>query len=263
MVVKLAVDGLSFSYDSQPVLNEVTLAIDPGEIATIIGPNGSGKSTFLRCLARILLPAQGVIYLDGRNITNLSGRSLATLLGYVPQEGTKVFPLTVYEAVLLGRRPYITWAVGQKDRRVVEEILRFLQLEPLAGKPLTNLSGGEKQRVMIARALAQEPKILLLDEPTSNLDIRHQLEVLGILESLARKKNMTVLMVLHDLNLAARSSQKLVLLHQGRIFASGSPQVVLTPENIRTVYDVEARVRQDDLGVQVLPISPANGRAKL
>ncbi|QGP93843.1 putative siderophore transport system ATP-binding protein YusV [Neomoorella glycerini] len=261
--MKLAVDGLSFNYDSQPVLNEVTLTIDPGEIVTIIGPNGSGKSTFLRCLARILLPARGVIYLDGRNITNLSGRALAMLLGYVPQEGTKVFPLTVYEAVLLGRRPYITWAVGQRDRQVVEEILRFLQLEPLAGKTLGNLSGGEKQRVMIARALAQEPRVILLDEPTSNLDIRHQLEVLGILEFLAWKKRMTVLMVLHDLNLAARFSQKLVLLHQGRIFASGSPQAVLTPENIRAVYDVEARVREDDLGVQVLPICPANGRAKL
>ncbi|WP_434074390.1 ABC transporter ATP-binding protein [Moorella naiadis (nom. illeg.)] len=261
--MKLAVHGLCFNYDSQLILNEVTLAIEPGEIATIIGPNGSGKSTFLRCLARILLPAQGVIYLDGRNITNLSSRALAMMLGYVPQEGTRVFPLTVYEAVLLGRRPYITWAVGQRDRQVVEEILRFLQLEPLAGKILVHLSGGEKQRVMIARALAQEPKVLLLDEPTSNLDIRHQLEVLGILEFLAWKKRMTVLMVLHDLNLAGRFSQKLVLLHQGRIFASGSPPAVLTPENIRAVYDVEARVWQDELGVQVLPVCPANGRAKL
>lgn len=260
--MKLAVEGLSFNYDSQPVLNEVTLTIDPGEIVTIIGPNGSGKSTFLRCLARILLPAQGVIYLDGRNITDLPGRALARLLGYVPQEGTRVFPLTVYEAVLLGRKPYITWAVGQRDRQVVEEILRFLQLEPLAGKSLDNLSGGEKQRVMIARALAQEPRVILLDEPTSNLDIRHQLEVLGILQFLAWKKKMTVLMVLHDLNLAARFSQKLVLLHQGRIFASGSPQAVLTPENIRAVYGVEARVRKDDLGVQVLPICPANGNGK-
>ncbi|WP_109207442.1 ABC transporter ATP-binding protein [Moorella sp. Hama-1] len=261
--MKVAVDSLSFSYDSHQVLNEVTLTIEPGEIVTLIGPNGSGKSTFLRCLARILLPAQGVIYLDGRNITNLSGRALAMLLGYVPQEGTKVFPLTVYEAVLLGRRPYITWAVSKRDRRVVEEILRFLQLEPLAGITLASLSGGEKQRVMIARALAQEPRVILLDEPTSNLDIRHQLEVLGILEFLAWEKKRTVLMVLHDLNLAARFSQKLMLLHQGRIFAAGSPQAVLTPENIRAVYDVEARVRQDDLGVQVLPICPANGRAKL
>lgn len=263
MVVKLVVEGLSFYYDSRLILDEITLTIDPGEVVTLIGPNGSGKSTFLRCLARILLPVQGAIYLDGRNIAGLSGRELATRLGYVPQEGAKVFPLTVYEAILLGRRPYITWAVGQRDRQVVDEILHFLQLEGLAGKTLANLSGGEKQRVMLARALAQEPKVVLLDEPTSNLDIRYQLEVLGILKFLAREKKMTVLMVLHDLNLAARFSQKMVLLHRGRIFAAGGPQVVLTPENIRAVYDVEALVRKDDLGVQVLPLSPASGKVEL
>lgn len=258
MVVKLCVENLCFWYDSYPVLKGITFSIEPGEIVTLIGPNGSGKSTFLRCLARILVPQHGAIYLDGRNLANLSGRELATLLGYVPQEGRETFPLSVYETVLLGRKPYITWTVTQRDREVVEGILRFLKLEEFAEKTLSSLSGGEKQRVIIARALAQEPAIILLDEPTSNLDIRHQLEVLRLLQFLSQEKKMTVLMVLHDLNLAARFSKKLLLLHKGKIFAAGSPQAVLTLENIRAVYGVEVRIREDDLGVQVLPVSPSD-----
>lgn len=257
--MRLVVQNLSFNYPGHPVLQEVALEAEAGELFSLVGPNGSGKSTCLKCLARVLRPAGGAVYLDGRDVAGLSGQELATRLGYVPQETPQVFPLTVYEAVLLGRKPYLNWSVSVKDRRVVEEVLRLLRLEHLAARTLDQLSGGEKQRVALARALAQEPQLLLLDEPTANLDIRHQLELLGLLQSLARRRGITVFLVLHDLNLAARFAEKMLLLHQGRVFAVGSPRQVLSPENIRAVYGVEARLWEDGVGLQVVALCPTEG----
>jgi len=250
----LVVDGCSFSYSSQLVLDQISMQISKGEVVSIVGPNGSGKSTFLRCICRVLQPKGGVVYLNNQDVAHLRPRELARLLGYVPQSGAEVFPLTVYEAVLLGRKPYLSWRVGPKDREIVDRILRFMKIEEFALKYINEMSGGEKQRVFIARALAQEPEVLLLDEPTSNLDIKHQLEVLGLLQKFAHEGGMSVIMVLHDLNLASRFSEKLVLLNEGKIFASGPPAEVLNPSNIRAVYDVEAAVEQNGLGIQVLPL---------
>lgn len=252
--MKLQVEGCSFGYNSQLVLRQVSLGIKEGEVVSIVGPNGSGKSTLLRTICRVLEPHSGVIYLDSQDISTLKSRELARLLGYVPQSSSDVFPLTVYEAVLLGRKPYLTWGVGPKDREIVDRILRFMKIDTFAKKYLNELSGGEKQRVLIARALAQEPDVLLLDEPTSSLDIRHQLEVLGILRRLASEGNVTVVLVMHDLNLAARFSDTLILINEGKVFTSGSPQEVLSPENISVVYGVEADVGESSLGIQVLPL---------
>ena len=252
----LKIKDCSFCYGSRPVLEKVTLEVKEGEMLSIIGPNGSGKSTLLRCICRVLQPGGGAIYLNGKDAARLSSRALARLLGYVPQSGAEVFPLTVFEAVLLGRKPYLNWGVGTRDREIVARILRFLKLEGFALKYLNELSGGEKQKVLIARALAQEPEVLLLDEPTSNLDIKHQLEVLGFLQKLARQGKMTVVMVLHDLNLAARFSEQLILLREGKVFAAGPPPAVLNPDSLSAVYGVEVSIAQNgpDAGIQVLPL---------
>jgi iron complex transport system ATP-binding protein len=252
--VKLQVKDCFFGYNSQLVLDHVNLEIPEGEVVSIVGPNGSGKSTLLRCICRLLEPHSGVVYLDSKDIAKLKSRELARRLGYVPQSGSEVFPLTVYEAVLLGRKPYLTWGVGPRDREIVDRILRFMKIDMFAKRYLNELSGGEKQRVFVARALAQEPEVLLLDEPTSNLDIRHQLEVLGVLQKLAHGGNMTVVLVMHDLNLAARFSDTLILIREGKVFASGSPTEVLSPANISAVYGVEADVGESSLGIQVLPL---------
>lgn len=252
--MKLVVDDCSFSYSSQLVLDQISMQISKGEVVSIVGPNGSGKSTLLRCICRVLQPKGGVVYLNNQDVAHLKPRELARLLGYVPQSGAEVFPLTVYEAVLLGRKPYLSWGVGPKDREIVDRILRFMKIDEFALKYINEMSGGEKQRVLIARALAQEPEVLLLDEPTSNLDIKHQLEVLGLLQKFAHEGGMTVIMVLHDLNLASRFSQKLVLISEGKVFASGPPAAVLNPANISAVYGVEADVDQNGLGIQVLPL---------
>ncbi len=252
--MKLKINECSFSYNIQLVLDHISMQISEGEVVSIIGPNGSGKSTLLRCICRVLQPRGGVVYLNNQDVAHLKPRELARLLGYVPQSGAEVFPLTVYEAVLLGRKPYLSWGVGPKDREIVDRILRFMKIEEFALKYINEMSGGEKQRVLIARALAQEPEVLLLDEPTSNLDIKHQLEVLGLMQKFAHEGGMTVIMVLHDLNLASRFSDKLVLINEGKVFASGSPAAVLNPANIRAVYDVEADVDQNGLGIQVLPL---------
>jgi iron complex transport system ATP-binding protein len=256
--LKLKINECSFSYNIQLVLDHISMQISEGEVVSIIGPNGSGKSTLLRCICRVLQPRGGVVYLNNQDVAHLKPRELARLLGYVPQSGAEVFPLTVSEAVLLGRKPYLSWGVGPKDREIVDRILRFMKIEEFALKYINEMSGGEKQRVLIARALAQEPEVLLLDEPTSNLDIKHQLEVLGLMQKFAHDGGMTVIMVLHDLNLASRFSDKLVLINEGKVFASGPPAAVLNPANIRAVYDVEADVDQNGLGIQVLPLRSIN-----
>jgi iron complex transport system ATP-binding protein len=230
--LKLKINECSFSYNIQLVLDHISMQISEGEVVSIIGPNGSGKSTLLRCICRVLQPRGGVVYLNNQDVAHLKPRELARLLGYVPQSGAEVFPLTVYEAVLLGRKPYLSWGVGPKDREIVDRILRFMKIEEFALKYINEMSGGEKQRVLIARALAQEPEVLMLDEPTSNLDIKHQLEVLGLMQKFAHEGGMTVIMVLHDLNLASRFSDKLVLINEGKVFASGPPAAVLNPTNL-------------------------------
>ncbi|NPV52708.1 MAG: ABC transporter ATP-binding protein [Firmicutes bacterium] len=252
--MKLLIKDICFSYGSHRALDNVSLEVHAGEVVSLVGPNGSGKSTMLRCIAHVLKPQQGAIYLDGREATRVSSREMARLLGYVPQLSVEIFPLTVFEAVLLGRKPYITWGVSQKDKDVVARVLKFMGIEDLAPRFLDELSGGEKQKVLIARALAQEPEVFLFDEPTSSLDIKHQLEVLEVIRGLAIERGCSVVMVLHDLNLASRFSDKMLLLRGGKVFAAGRPETALTPENIEAVYGVEARVTQSPFGPSVLPI---------
>ncbi|MDI6902382.1 MAG: ABC transporter ATP-binding protein [Methanocellales archaeon] len=254
--MRLEMFGVTFSYASTPVLENVTMKVDVSEILGIIGPNGAGKTTLLRCIDRILKLEKGSILLDGREMEEMSRREIAKHIGYVPQTTSGGFPTTVFDAVLLGRRPYISWGSSDRDIEKVLEALELLEIEDLALRDFNELSGGERQKVLIARALAQEPDVLLLDEPTSNLDIRHQLEVMEIIKNLVRERRISAVMAIHDLNLAARYSDRIIMLNGGSIFDAGSPTSVLTPENIKCVYGVEAKVNDDSGRPHILPIKP-------
>lgn len=255
--MRLQVKDVSFTYGSVPALADVTFKVSGGEVLGIIGPNGSGKSTLLRCLARVLRPRTGSIFLDGKNLAALRGYEIGRMIGYVPPPGGQAgFPTTVVETVLQGRRPYLTWGVSRRDLEVVSAALGYLGLTPLAERLLGELSSGQQQKVFLARALAQEPEVLLLDEPTATLDIRYQLEVMALIRRLATEEGRTVVAVLHDLNLAGRFADRLLLLHEGRIFAAGRPAAVLTPANLRVVYGVEAVVTEAPWGIQVTPVAP-------
>lgn len=254
--MKLEIHDIRFYYDSRAVLEDMSFDAAAGEIVGLIGPNGTGKSTLIKCIDRILRPCLGTVLLDGKATHELEPRELAQTMGYVPQSQTSMFPTTVYETVMLGRKPYIAWREGAKDREFVWKILSALGMNALAFRQVQELSGGERQKVSIARALAQNPNVLLLDEPTNNLDLRHQLDVLLLLRHLAHRQRITVIMAVHDLSLAARFTDKLLLMHQGRIHAAGPPSHVLTPENIMAAYDVEVDVHESRHGMVILPILP-------
>jgi len=240
--VKLKIQGLNFRYNSRLVLKDVNLEVGEGEILTLLGPNGSGKTTLLRCIMRIFNPEKGHILINGKQISKIKRKELAKRIGYVPQSEHSSFPTTVFDAVLIGRKPYLNWNPSDKDFRVVSEVLHLLELKEFALRDLNELSGGEKQKVLIARAIVQEPEIMLLDEPTANLDLRHQLEILEIIKKLVKEKRISAIMAMHDLNLAPRYSDKLVMLKNGEIFCMGAPEQVITSGNIKSVYEVEATI---------------------
>lgn len=255
MGLKLEINNLCFRYNGFPALEDVKLTLGPGELLGIVGPNGSGKSTLLKCINRILKTEKNSVLIDGRDVGTIGFKELAKLLGYVPQSSRNIFPFTVFDIVLMGRRPYIQWNLGNKDKEIVAKILDYLGIGDLAMRYFNELSGGEQQKVIIARALAQQPEILLLDEPTSSLDIKHQLEILCLLRSLTQTNRYAVVISIHDLNLACRFSDRMLMIKDGRIFAVGNPASVVTEENIEAVYGIKSRVTSSILGrPQVTPI---------
>ncbi len=269
MPTRLAAENIQIRYSAEaaPVVERLTLALKPGVFTGIIGPNGSGKSSLIRALSRALKPADGAILLDGQNLyTAHSARASAQTISVVPQDTSVSLEFSVREVVRMGRAPHLPArpfaSEGLADEQLVAAALRDARIEDLAERPVTTLSGGERQRVLLARALAQQPEILLLDEPTANLDLRHQAEVLTLARDLAHSGGKAVLAVLHDVNLAASYCDTLVLLHQGRIAASGTPEDVLTAENLQAVYGVRVWVRPHPVSgrplVLPLPELPQN-----
>lgn len=254
--MKLDIQGIRFDYGSSPILNNISLNVDSGEILSLAGPNGSGKTTLLRCINRILKPKCGSILVEDSDICQANLRELALTLGYVPQSAPASFPLSVFDTVLLGRKPHVNWRLGDHDKDLAFDVLKMMNLDHLALRLFNELSGGEKQKVLIARAICQEPKVMILDEPTSNLDLRHQLEVLSTISDLVKDRGIAAVMAMHDLNLASRFSHKIAMLKDGIIFSAGEPAEVLEPDTIRTVYGVEAVVHQDSGHPFIVPLSP-------
>ena len=256
--MRLRVNKIEFAYDSTPVLENISMELDRSEILGIVGPNGTGKSTLIRCIDRILKPQQGTILLDENDITTMNRMEIARKMGYVPQSTTRVFPASVIDTVLMGRRPHLGWKSSEEDMDKVLEILELLGIVEFAMRDFNEISGGQQQKVLIARALAQEADVLLLDEPTSNLDIRHQLEVMEIMTNVVRKNGISAVMAIHDLNLASRYTDRILMMNGGRIFAAGEPASVLTIENIKRVYGVEVLVKSDGERPYIIPVRPIN-----
>lgn len=255
----LDIRDLSFAYSSREILKDINMKLFKGDIVSIIGPNGAGKSTLLKAIANILAVKKGDIIIKDMNLKHIPLKELAKIQGYVPQNYNSSFKINVMEVMLMGRKPHRGWSVTKEDLKVVERVAEYLGLQSMIKKDITELSGGEKQKVMMAKALVQEPDILLLDEPTSALDIKYQLEVLELLNNLSKEENKLVVMVMHNLEMAARFSNKLILLKAGEIHSFGEPKQVLTEENIKDVYEVEVKILKDDLGFRVVPIKGISG----
>jgi len=259
-MVTLNVNGIDCRYGSIKVLSDVTLQVKPGDFVGILGPNGSGKTTLLKSISRVLKPHGGSILLDKSDIYSLKPVDVAKTMAVVPQESAVGFNFSVLDVVLMGRNPHMGpfQMESPKDVQIARKAMELTNTWNLANRPIHELSGGERQRVIIARALAQEPKILLLDEPMTHLDIINQLEVMDLIKSLCVKDNLIVIAVFHDLNMAARYCNTAIMLKNGKIYASGKIGDVLTTENIREVFQVDAIVRENFVtnSLYVIPISP-------
>jgi len=254
----LEAQGLTLGYGDRVVVREVDLAVPPGRITAIVGANASGKSTLLRAMARLLRPRAGRVVLDGEDLHRLPTREVARTLGLLPQSPVAPEGIVVADLVARGRHPHqgflSRWTA--EDEAAVAEALAATATAPLADRAVDELSGGQRQRVWIAMALAQQTDVLLLDEPTTFLDIAHQVEVLDLLTDLNRARGTTVVMVLHDLNLAARYADHLVAVADGAVHAAGAPAEVLTAESVRRVFGLDSRVVPDPVSgaPMVLPI---------
>lgn len=245
------VENISFSYGKAfgNVLENVSFEIGDGMCIAVLGNNGAGKSTLLKCIDRIHPSPGGAVYIDGQNVFEMSSRLMAQNIAYIPQN-TAAIRMTVFDTVLLGRKPYIRWDVSEEDRRIANDIIHQMSLESFILRNVSELSGGEAQKVMLARALAQEPRLLLLDEPTSNLDPRNQHEAMQLVRRIAREKQICVITILHDLNLAIRYCDRFLFLKDAKVYAYGGREV-MTPENIETVYGMHVHL-ENYMGIPVI-----------
>lgn len=236
----ICVDKLSFHYRGGPAaLDDVSFTVEDGSFLAILGNNGAGKSTLLKCFNHILVPDSGSIRMDGEELLGLSSREIAKRIAFVAQTVPST-EVTVHDIVMLGRRPYMQWGVTEHDHEIVHGAMDRLGISHLRGRFLSQLSGGERQKVMLARALAQQPKVLLLDEPTSALDIQNQYQVLEIVRDICKKEGITAIMVIHDLNLALRFCDRFVLMRQGGVYRCG-PKEILDRQAMTDVYRIGAQ----------------------
>jgi iron complex transport system ATP-binding protein len=236
----LELKNIEFSYNGSPVLRGIEFDVKKGDVVSILGVNGAGKSTLLKCINGILKPQKGEIFIDHTNIKKTSRTEIAKALAYVPQRSEQSF-ITVFDAVLLGRKPYIKWDVTKNDIEITERVLSALGLKKLSLRYINELSGGEFQKVVIARALVQQPKVILLDEPTNNLDPKNQFEVMDIIKEISKRKGISSVIVMHNVNLAVRLSDRFILLKEGKVFAEGGLEII-TKDNMEKVYGIPVTV---------------------
>ncbi|XHH09938.1 MAG: ABC transporter ATP-binding protein [Candidatus Bathyarchaeia archaeon] len=249
----LKIQDVEFTYkNGTSVLKGVDVAVGVHETLAILGPNGVGKSTLLKCINGLLKAKKGNIIVDGENLKKLKRVEVAKRLGYVPQRA-EVSQITVFDSVLLGRKPHITWDVSKKDIEITRHAITRLGMDELSLKNIDEISGGELQKVQIARALVQEPKVMLLDEPTSSLDLCNQHRIMAAIVDIVKKTNLTAIMTMHDLNLAVRYADKFIMLKEGKVFAAGD-QTVITPRNIEAVYGLPVDVEQYRGRLVVVPL---------
>lgn len=251
------VKDLNYSYDDKKILQDINISLEKNKFYSIIGPNGSGKTTLLKNIARILPPQKECIYIDGKEINSYKVRDLAKKMASVPQNTNIDFDFTVLDIILMGRSPYLKafQNEGEKDLKIAHEVMEMTNTWHLKDKNINELSGGERQRVIIARALAQESEIILLDEPISNLDMQHQLEILDTVKYLNRE--VTIVAVLHDLNLAGEYSDYILMLKEGKILSSGKPEQVLTEKNIKETYNMNTYILKNPVTGKphIIPVS--------
>lgn len=259
--MRLRAQDVRFAYGKRTILDGVSIDVPDGSLTGLVGPNGAGKSTLLRCMYGVLEPASGTVTLDGRDIRTMTRREIARTLGVVPQHCTPTFPVSVEEFVGMGRyaRERFLGGATPGDLEVVRRVIAETGIGELARRPVDELSGGEFRRVLVAQALAQEPSLLLFDEPVQQLDLLHVLEVMDFARSFARRPGSAAVVVLHDLGLAARYCDRVALLSAGKVLACGKPDDVLTEDNIRAAYRVRVSVQRCAAtgAIQVVPLEAA------
>jgi len=248
----IEVNNIRFDYKSRNVLNDVSFDVNEGEILAVMGPNGVGKSTLLKCIDMILKPSSGSVFINNSNLSELSKQEIAKNIGYVSQRN-ETSRITVFDAVLLGRKPHIGLQVGEKDYDIVNRALKRFELEEMQLRRIDEMSGGELQKVCICRAVAQEPSVILLDEPTSSLDLYNQIEILKIIRSITEGQKIATILTMHDLNLALRFADKFIFMKNGEI-CEACDRTGITPEIIEDVYGIKVHIENFQGMPYIIPI---------
>ena len=249
--MKLSVNNISFSYGEKNVLNDISFSVCSNEVLSVLGANGTGKTTLLRCINKLLRPETGQVFLDDVDLLSLSRMELSRIVGFVSQY-KEINRTTVFDSVLLGRIPYVTWNTDEKDLKIAERVIKLCGLEDLAMKYTDEISGGENQLVQIARALTQQPKILIMDEPTNNLDIQNQHQIMKLSRNVVKNNDMMLITVIHDLNVAVRYSDRFLMLDHGKIYAEGGPDVI-NVQSMNDVYKIDAIVEDVQGYLTIIP----------
>ena len=245
--MSISVENISFSYTKErEILKNVSFKLKDSESLFILGPNGTGKTTLLKCINHILKPTGGKVFINDKDNALLSSYERAKTIGYVPQYNNNVFSMNVIDTIMMGRIAFAGHKIKSNDKDIVFELIERLNLQKFAFKNINQMSGGERQRVFIARALAQEPKVMILDEPTSSLDLKNQMFTLELITDLAKKQNLSVIMTIHDLNLASLFADNIMILKDSEVYAYGKPIDILTEENVKNVYGVDSVVTEED-----------------
>ncbi|MCC3145498.1 ABC transporter ATP-binding protein [Halanaerobium sp. Z-7514] len=247
----LKVENLSFSYSREEVLKNINFTAQKGELITLIGPNGSGKSTILKCINSYLKVEQGNIKIKAKDLLSYSKNELAEIIAYIPQLENYSFPLTVFETILMGRKSHSSWRASQKDKEITAEVIAKLDLGDFSCTNINNLSGGQKQKVFIGRMMAQQADLILLDEPTNNLDLKHQLEIFELIQAEV-DKGKTAVVTMHDLSLVSRFSDRIIMLKDGKIYSDGDKNS-LSAAKINTVYGVEVSLKEHNGSQVIIP----------